>query len=362
MKKTARVLIMVTLASGIIFSGCGKKEEPATLTPGPLQGAGTLSPEAVVARVNGTVITGQMLNQQLAALLQQYAAQVPAEQLQQLQPMLRQQAVEALVNQDLLFREAVRQEITPTGEEIDAQLEEIVTQFPSRAEFESQLGLNGLTPDVLKDDIRRNLMIQRLVEAQFPEDLESTDEEIEEFYTANTDQFEQPEQVEASHILIQIPSSGDEEEKSAKLAEIEAIKVRIDGGEDFAEVAKESSQDTGSAPQGGSLGYFGRGQMIPAFEEVAFALEPGEISDIVETQFGYHLIQVSDKREAGTVPLEEISEQIGIYLTNQKQQQVIGDYLRNLRKGADIQYEPGFQPVPPPPAGQGQFPPAAPQE
>ena len=303
-----------------------------------------------------------MLNQQLAALLQQYAAQVPAEQLQQLQPMLRQQAVEALVNQDLLFREAVRQEITPTGEEIDAQLEEIVTQFPSRAEFESQLGLSGLTPDVLKDDIRRNLMIQRLVEAQFPEDLESTDEEIEEFYTANTDQFEQPEQVEASHILIQIPSSGDEEEKNAKLAEIEAIKVRIDGGEDFAEVAKESSQDTGSAPQGGSLGYFGRGQMIPAFEEVAFALEPGEISDIVETQFGYHLIQVSDKREAGTVPLEEISEQIGIYLTNQKQQQVIGDYLRNLRKGADIQYEPGFQPVPPPPAGQGQFPPAAPQE
>ncbi len=362
MKKKACVLMMVALVSGILFSGCGKQEEPAAPAPAPTQGAAGVAPETVVARVDGTVINGAMLNQQLNALLQQYSAQVPPEQLQQLRPMLRQQAVEALINQDLLLKEAIRQNITPSEEDIDSQIEEIVAQFPSRAAFESQLGMVGLTMDALREDIRRNLMIQQLVEAQFPEDLEATDEEIEEFYLSNTAQFEQPEQIEASHILIQAGPDQNEEEKAAKLAEIEALKVRIEGGEDFAEVARESSQDAGSAERGGSLGYFGRGQMIPAFEEVAFSLETGEISDVVETQFGYHLILVSDKREAGPVPLEEVSEQVGIFLTNQKQQQVIGDYLRKLREGADIQYAPGFQPVPPPPAGQGQFPPARPPQ
>jgi peptidyl-prolyl cis-trans isomerase C len=363
MKKQAKILMIVMLASGILFSGCGKEEEPAAPAMDQPPADAAVAPDTVVARVGETVITGQMLNQQLNALIQQYSAQVPPEQLQQLQPMLRQQAVEALINQDLLLKEAIRQDITPTEEEIDSQIEEIVAQFPSRAAFESQLGMAGLTMDALREDIRRNLMIQQLVESQFPEDLETTDEEIEEFYAANTEQFEQPEQVEASHILIQVAPDASEEDKAAKLEEIEAIQVRLEGGEDFAVVAGETSQDAGSAERGGSLGFFGRGQMIPAFEEVAFSLEPGELSEIVETQFGYHLITVSDKREAGTVPLEEVSEQIGVFLTNQKQQQLIGDYLKELREGVDIEYGPGFQPAPPPvPAGQGQFPPARPPQ
>jgi len=358
MKKQAQVAVIMLIAAGMILSGCGKKEEPET----PVQPGAPAADDAVVARVGEIVITGGMLNQQLNALVQQYSAQIPPEQLQQLQPMLRQQAVAALVNQNLLLQEADRQGITPAEEDIDEQIEEIIAQFPSPAAFESQLGMAGLTIDRLREDIRRNLKIQKLVEAQLPDDLEASEEEIEEFYRENAGQFEREEQVEASHILIQVDPGESEEAKAEKLEEIQALRVRIEGGEDFAEVAREGSQDQGTKDRGGSLGFFGRGQMIPAFEEVAFSLEEGDLSDVVETQFGYHLILVTGKREAGTVPLEEVSDQIGMFLTNQKQQTIVGEYLRQLREGADIEYGPGFQPVPPPPAGPAQFPPARPPE
>ncbi len=362
MKKKTRILLILILAAGVISAGCGREEDPAA-PPAPDPRA-EVAPDAMVARVEGTEITGAMLNQQLNALIQQYSMQIPPEQLQQLRPMLRQQAVESLINQDLLLREALRQGVTPTEAEIDAQIEEIVAQFPSRAEFESQLGMAGMTMDTLREDIRGNLKIQKLVEGQFPPDIEATDEEIETFYFENLDQFEQPEQIEASHILIQTTPGETEESRAAKRGQLEALRERIEEGEDFAELAREASEDVGSADRGGHLGFFGRGQMIPEFEEAAFALEPGELSEIVETQFGYHLIQVSDKRDAGTAPLEEVSEQIGMFLTGQRQQEVIGAYLTRLREGADIQYGPGFQPAPPPrfdpgPAAPDQFPPAA---
>lgn len=361
MKKKSRILLILILAAGVISAGCGREEEPAA--PAPAAPGVEVAPDAVVARVEGTVITGEMLNQQLNALIQQYSMQIPPEQLQQLRPMLRQQAVESLINQDLLLREALRQEITPTEEEIEAQIEEIIAQFPSRAAFESQMGMAGMTMDVLREDIRRNLKIQKLVEDQFPPDIEATDEEIEAFYFENTEQFEQPEQVEASHILIQLTPGETEEARAAKVEQLEALRERIEEGEDFADLAREASEDVGSAERGGHLGFFGRGQMIPAFEEAAFALEPGELSDVVETQFGYHLIRVSDRRDAGTVPLEEVSDQIGMFLTNQRQQEAIGAYLTRLREGANISYGPGFQPAPPPrfapgAAEPGQFPPA----
>ncbi len=359
MKKRSRILLILILAAGVISAGCGRESEEEPVAPPPPDPGVAVAPDAVVARVEGTVITGEMLNQQLNALIQQYSMQIPPEQLQQLQPMLRQQAVESLINQNLLLREALRQGIAPTGQDIDDQIEEIIAQFPSRAEFESQLGMAGMTLDVLREDIRQNLKIQKLVEEQFPPDLEATDEEIEAFYFENPEQFEQPEQIEASHILIQLTLGETEEARAAKLAQLQALRERIEAGEDFAELAREASEDIGSAERGGDLGFFGRGQMIPEFEEEAFALEPGELSDVVETQFGYHLIRVSDKRDAGSAPLEEVSEQIGMFLTNQRQQEVIGDYLTQIRAGADIEYGPGFQPAPPPRFDPNQFPPAA---
>ncbi|HYB99017.1 MAG TPA: SurA N-terminal domain-containing protein [Candidatus Limnocylindrales bacterium] len=139
----------------------------------------------------------------------------------------------------------------------------------------------------------------------------ATEEEIQQYYDLNkTAQFTRPEQVAARHILKKVPAGADEAAKKAAREAIDAIALRLAAGEDFATVAKAESEDEGSAPTGGDLGWFGRGRMVPPFDAAAFELEKGKISGIVETNFGFHIIQVYDKREAGVAPLEEVREEI----------------------------------------------------
>ena len=303
--KKGLICLMLFFAAGWIISGCGDKEPESTT---PTVGAAAIAPDTMVAKVNGKEINAAMLNQQLNVMMQQYAQQVPPDQLSKLKPMLRQQAVAALVNQELLLEEADKEGLTPSKEEVDAEIDKIIAQFPSREKFDAQLAQAGVTTDDLRSDLNRNLKIRMLIDKQIPEGGEVTDQEVETFYTENTEQFEQPEQVEASHILIKFGPEDTEEQKAEKREKLAEIKKQIDEGADFSELATANSDDVGSAAQGGDLGYFGRGRMIPAFEEVAFTLGTGEVSDIVETTFGYHLIKVTGHRDAGVVPLEEVKE------------------------------------------------------
>ena len=353
--KKGIVFLMLFFAAGWIITGCGDKEPESTT---PTAGSGSIMPDAMVAKVNGKEISAAMLNQQLNAMMQQYAQQVPPDQLSKLQPMLRQQAVAALVNQELLLEEADKEGISPSSDEIDAEFEKIVSQFPTREQFDAQLTQAGVTTDDLRSDLKRNLKIRLLIDKQTPEGEEVTDQEVETFYAENTEQFEQPEQVEAGHILIKFGPEDTEEQKAEKREKLVEIKKQIDEGADFSKLATDNSDDVGSAAQGGDLGYFGRGRMIPAFEEVAFALGTGEVSDIVETTFGYHLIKVTGHKDAGVVPLEEVKEQVVLFLDNQKQQKVVGEYILKLRDSAVIEYGQGFQPIPQP--SMGQLPPPAP--
>ncbi len=361
MKKNIFVVIMVMLAGGWLACGCGEKASEKT-TPANEPGQAriqTVAPDAIVVTVNGKEITGASFNQQLSALLQQYSLRIPPDQLTKMQPMLRQQAVATLVNQELMLEDAEREGIVPDEKAVDAEIEKIVEQFPSREELDAQMKRAGVTMDNLRQDITRNLKIQMLVDKLFSPDTKATDEEILAFYNDNPDQFQQPEQVEASHILIKVEPEDTDAQKAEKREQLAALQQQIAGGADFAALAEANSQDVGSAQKGGSLGYFGRGMMIKPFEDTAFALQSGEVSDIVETRFGYHLIKVTGKKEAGIVPLEEVKEQVGVFLVNQKRQQAIGEFLKKLHEGASIEYGQDFQPVMPP---TGQFPPPQPSE
>ncbi|MDP8214553.1 MAG: peptidylprolyl isomerase [Candidatus Euphemobacter frigidus] len=349
-------LLLIVLAGGWVLSGCGDKEkekESAPIADLP-SSQETVAPTAMVADVNGTVVTGAMLNQQIAAMRQQYAMRVPPEQMSRLQPMLRQQAVASLVNQELLFQKAEREEIEPDKEKVDEEIEKIAARFPSREQFEQQLARAGVTDEALRRDIARNLKIQLLIDKQLPpkEELEASEEEVEKFYNENPRNFEQPEQVGASHILIKFSPEDTTEQKEEKRRKLAEIEKQIDEGADFAELARENSQDIGSAEKGGELGYFPRGRMIKPFEETAFAMGTGEVSEIVETQFGYHLIKVTGRKEAGVIPLEEVEEEITSFLTSQKRQQIIDEYLQKLRSDARIEYGEDFKPIPPPPINQ----------
>jgi peptidyl-prolyl cis-trans isomerase C len=179
-------------------------------------------------------------------------------------------------------------------------------------------------------------MIQKVIEQEVGGDVAVTDAEAKEFYENHPDMFQQPEKIRASHILIKAEPDADKADKEAARKKLEDIQKKVEAGEDFGELAKAHSEGPTSA-KGGDLGFFGRGQMVKPFEDVAFALKTGEVSDIVETRFGYHIIKGTDKQQAGTVAYDEIRERLKDYLKEQKVQKQVAGYIEKLKADADIE-------------------------
>ena len=158
------------------------------------------------------------------------------------------------------------------------------------------------------------------------------EQDIQRAYRQNIDQYSQPEQIRASHILLNTEGK----DEAAVRAKAEALLAQIKGGADFAALAKQHSND-GSAQAGGDLGFFPRGQMVKPFEDAAFALKAGEVSPIVESEFGYHIIKSSERRDARTVPLAEVSDRIAQALRQQKQQQLAQEYVQSLKTKGKVE-------------------------
>jgi len=162
-------------------------------------------------------------------------------------------------------------------------------------------------------------------------------EAVADFYQKNQDKFQQGPRVRASHILIGIPQNADAATKQQAKAKADALLKDLKSGKDFAATAKANSQDPGSAPNGGDLGYFEQGQMVPPFEQAAFALKPGEMSEIVESQFGYHIIKVADRQDSRVVPLDEAKGQIEEFLSQQNRHAQTELFVNALRAKAKIE-------------------------
>jgi peptidyl-prolyl cis-trans isomerase C len=160
--------------------------------------------------------------------------------------------------------------------------------------------------------------------------------QVKDFYDKNPAQFQQPEGFRASHILVRVDANATDAQRKEARATIEAVQKQLQGGADFATVAKEKSQD-GSASNGGDLNFFRKGQMVEPFQKAVEALKIGEISGIVETQFGYHIIKLTDKQPARTVPLAEVSTRIGQFLTMRAQQEKANEFVQGLKAKSKIE-------------------------
>ncbi len=232
------------------------------------------------------------------------------------------QAVEQLILERLLDKEAAKQNVALTDADYDAEINKIKeARSWDDTTFNQQLESAGLTLDELKKQMKPQLQLTKLVEPQ----IQVTDEELQTYYDENKTQYETPEQVKASHILVE------------NKAEAEELLAQIKGGADFAELAKEHSKDPGSAAQGGDLGFFGKGQMVAPFEEAAFALEIGEVSDIVESTHGFHIIKLVEKKAATTATFEEKKEEIRETVFQQKLGERTSAYVEELRSAAKIE-------------------------
>ena len=246
-------------------------------------------------------------------------------------------ALNQLVEYTLLQQEAKNRKVMVSDADVNERIKQMQGQFPTEEAFKKALSARDMSIDRLRDDARVDMVITRLVEDEVATAQPPTDAECKDYYDKNPDKFKLGEAVRASHILILADDKADEATKKKARAQIEAVNKRVKAGEDFAQLAKEHSQD-GSAAQGGDLDFFGRGRMVPPFEQAAFALKPGEVSDIVTTQFGYHIIKVTERRTESTIPFDDqLQERLRQILTEQKKQEKAASFVASLKQKSKIE-------------------------
>jgi peptidyl-prolyl cis-trans isomerase C len=323
------VLSIVTLLGALAAPAlCAEKKKSAPAKPA----AASVSP--AVATVNQTVITRADLNRAMRFMLSQN--QIPADMSAEQKKNVEQAVLNQLISAELLYQEGQKREIPGIEERITTQISQSKSRFPTPADYDKALSENGLTESNIKEFARKEIYINNLIEQEIAGKVTVTDEEIRKFYDDNREKFVQDEMVNARHILIGTDDKATAEQKQAARAKVDAIVQQLKSGADFATAAKDNSTCP-SAAQGGDLGYFSKGQMVPEFEKVAFALKPGEVSEVVETKFGYHIIKVVDKKPAGTISFTEAKDKISSHLKMQKIQKDIGEYIERLRQTAKVE-------------------------
>jgi peptidyl-prolyl cis-trans isomerase C len=286
---------------------------------------------AVLAHVNSEDVTRADFERLLRNIELNNQGPVPADRRDE----IYRKVLDELVTYTLLKQEAKARNIVATDEEVEEQLLKMRQEARTEEAFKKALAARKLTLERLRTDARAELSIAKMMSAQVA-GAEATDADVRDFYDKNPDRFKRSESVRASHILLRVDPKADDATKAQIKAKIEAVLKRAKSGEDFAALAQQNSQDS-SAPQGGDLGYFPKEKMVPAFADVAFALKPGEISDIVTTQFGVHIIKVTDRQPAGTVPLDEVSPRVKQYLTDVKKQEQAQAFIQQVKQKAKIE-------------------------
>lgn len=225
-----------------------------------------------------------------------------------------------MITQELIDQAADDANVTVTEADVDKEIENLKKSFGSEDEFNQALAQYGMTIESLRQDAEVQVKIRKILEPQ----AKVTEDDIKKFYDENKESLSTPEQIRASHILV------------ATKEEAEAILKQLKEGADFAALAKEKSTDPGSKDNGGDLNFFSKGSMEPAFEEAAFALKKDELSDIVQTSYGYHIIKKTDEKPAVTPTLEEKKEDIKYQLVTQKVSELSSAWMEDLRTKAKI--------------------------
>ncbi len=295
---------------------------------------GAADDDEVAIQVNDHVVTyGEFereLGEQIERLEQQLGDIEHSPEIQQRLALIREQMkgqlVEQMVTRALLDDFLEKSDVEVSEEEIDREWEQIVAQFPDQQALEAALQQEGVTVAEIREQVERQVKFDKALAREIGE-VEVTGAEVEAFYDMRSEDFAQPAQVRARHILI---SDAEDAEAAAH-----AIHKRIEEGEDFAALAAEHSACP-SGQQGGDLGFFGAGQMVEPFSRQAFAMEAGEVSAPVKTEFGYHIIKVEERREAKQAEFAEVEDAIKEHLEQQQGRAKQEEFFDQLRQTAQI--------------------------
>ena len=304
-------------------------------------------PNFIVAQKEGWTITRAQLDHELDGYLkehQQTAAQVGPTNMPALETaMLRNMVMEKL----LLARASTMQFKDIDKDDADA-FQRIKGRFPTEQAFEDKLKLAGVTVDDLKKRIHEQVLIEHLFQAEALHNPDPTDKDVNDFYLGHKDLFNVPPKLRASRVLVMVPEKATPDQKAAKKKIIDAARARVTKGEDFSAVATAVSEDHYSAPRGGDIGYFQRGENEPGFDNVAFASKVGVLSPVFETPLGYQFLKVTEIKPAGLLPIDDARGVIMENLRRMKVAQQEEAYTQKLMQDGKVQYN---IPLTEPPAG-----------
>lgn len=290
------------------------------------------------AVVNGTAISRDAFDRQMNGVRQSLLQSGHLLNDVQLRDV-KERVLESLIDREILYQASTAKGYKGDSQAVEARLADLKGRFDTPEAYTEALKGMNLTEASLRQELLQNSAIEQFIDKDLSRGVTVSDAEAEAFYKERHELFERPERVHARHILAAVAPDASEADKKAARKKIADAQKRLQKGEDFAAVASEMS-DCPSREKGGDLGLFGRGEMVEPFEKAAFALEPGRTSDVVETQFGYHLIQVTEKKPAETVPFADVKDTIVDHLQKQKVKKAVEQFIGEAKSKAKIERTP----------------------
>jgi len=325
--------LTLSFAAAIPVMGADQPKPAAAAPAAPTAPAKAIAIPDPVAVVEGHEIKKADLDTFLEDMLARQgipASQLPEEQRLQAYHMV----LDDMIVERLIADRAVSEKVS--DEDVAAQFDKLKARFGSEEELKKQLEKAGETEAKVKTGIREQLQQQHWMDAQVKGKADVTEADAEDFYKKNPDKFKSPEQVRASHILITVPEGAKPEVVAAKQKAAQAIADRVKKGEAFDKLAKELSEDPSAKQNSGDLDFFTKEQMVPEFSNAAFGMKKDQISDPVRSSFGFHIIKVTDRKDAETVTLEKAKPRLMEYLKKQKRTEVLEKIVQEIKAKADI--------------------------
>ena len=344
-------VLLTLLASALVFSGCGLKG-------------------GAVIKVNNKAITkGQyeeaFQNAAKNSQLAQMGIEIPNDENNLMYLMIKDRVVNELIVKELITQELDKRNIKVTKEDVDVERQKIIDRIGSKEKFNEVLKQNGVSNSQFEKDLAQEIKMRKLVDVIHPVSI--SDAQTKDFYNKNQSKFKYPERVRASHILIsanpvEIKAKLREknstmndyeinekvkEEMLARYKKAQDIEAQLKNNPDkFESIARDESDDTMTAKNGGDIGFFAQKDMVKPFADVAFSQKPNTISEVVQTPYGFHIIKVTDRSAAGQQPYEKVKEQIRNFMGAQEQVVALQQFLTALKSQAVIQYvDPSFDPI-----------------
>lgn len=291
------------------------------------------------AVVNGEPIGSEAINFELDRLVRFYASHgMGIDKIKANLPKLQEKALEQAIGAKLLLMRAAKLDLPVSGADIDAEVAKVREQVGGEENYRKALSAQGVSEEQFRKELEKGVRVNMLVNQACAHIDDPTEEEVASFYEEHKSEYVVQPQVLCQHILVKVDEDDLPEKRDAALTKIREIRERIVNGGDFAEEAKKHS-DCPSGREGGSLGWFGPGMMVPEFDKCAFSLKKGEVSGVVATQFGYHIVYKADEKSGGAQTLVDVHDQIKDLLRHNARGQAMDAFVADLRAAATIEYK-----------------------